>query len=119
MQRGLKSLTSRKLKETIQMNDDSIKASKMKTIKSTLLIALTIPLLSSCGSTYSSKFNCPDASGYGCTNIAVVYQRILSGKIEEIDKQKCRGSNCRAKKEREMKPELKELSPAVVEFVGK
>lgn len=111
-----------KLKETIQMNDNLNKASKMKIIKITLLIALALPLLTSCSSAYSSKFSCPDASGYGCTNIAVVYQRIMSGQIEEINaeraKQKCKSRSCRAKKEREMKPELKELNPAVIEFVS-
>ena len=95
----------------------------MKRIKSRILLTLFLPLLSSCAGAYSSKFNCPDASGYGCTNIAVVYQRIMSGQIEEINaeraKQKCKSRSCRAKKEREMKPELKELSPAVIEFVGK
>ena len=93
----------------------------MKIIKKTMLIILMLPLLASCGGAYSSKFNCPDASGYGCTSIDIIDQRITSGQIEEINaaraKQKCKGRSCRIKKEREMKPELKELTPAEVEFI--
>lgn len=71
-------------------------AKNNKGLKGKLLIAIVLPLLTSC-STYSSGFACGDAKGVACTPMERIDQLISSGEIEAyVDKKKkCRGKTCR------------------------
>lgn len=103
------------------MNNINNSMKTMSKFRKSVTIIAALLLLSSCAGAYSSKFGCPDASGYGCTSIDIVDQRITSGEIEEVNaerkKRNCKTRRCRLKAEKEMKPNLKDLSPAVIEFI--
>lgn len=64
-------------------------------LKRKLLIAMLLPLLTSCAA-YSSGFTCGDARGVACTSMERVDQLISSGEIETYAraKKKCRGRAC-------------------------
>jgi hypothetical protein len=67
-----------------------------KEINRKLVIAVLLPLLTSCA-TYSSSFSCGDARGANCTSMDKVDAMIDSGEIERFDEGKnaCRGRKCK------------------------
>jgi len=71
-----------------------------------IYLLLTLLTLSGCAG-YGSSFTCPDASGLTCAPVSVVDQRIDSGEIIEVEKnKKCKGKFCKDKSE-EIKPDIK------------
>ena len=64
-------------------------------VKGKLLIAMLLPLLTSCAA-YNSGFSCGDARGVACISMERVDQLISSGEIETYTraKKKCRGRAC-------------------------
>ena len=77
-------------------------ARNKKGIKGKLLIAILLPLLTSCA-TYNSGFSCGDARGVACTPMEKVDQLISSGEIEAYTarKKKCRGRACKSSAKRD------------------
>jgi len=72
-------------------------------LKGKLLIAMLLPLLTSCA-TYNSGFSCGDARGVACTPMEKVDQLISSGEIETYTnkKKKCRGRACNSLEEKDV-----------------
>ena len=97
------------------MNKSGTKGSR--TLILPTLIMLFSGMLTGCG-TYSSSFNCPDASGLNCMPVSSVDRQIDSGEIERIGRKlKCRGGRCSSTAFRdakdEIKPELRYSDPAI------
>lgn len=67
----------------------------MMNYKKYFLIIFASTFLTSCAG-YSSKLECPNAKGLGCTMLREVDQKIDSGEIEEAykDKKKCKRGIC-------------------------
>lgn len=64
--------------------------------KRKLVIAMLLPLLTSCA-TYKSEFSCGDAKGASCRSMDNVGLMIKSGEIDrftDASRKKCRGRKC-------------------------
>lgn len=72
-------------------------AKTIKGLKSKLVMAMLLPLLTSCA-TYNSSFACGDARGAACTSMDNVDRMIASGEIERFNrvKKNCRGRRCKS-----------------------